>query len=139
MPLRSDPRADSGTRCLISSTPRVVVTWRTQRGVNLALPPLLERRSLSCAAPRREPPSVCQPSWAVPASGVDRPALSAPGLLPLRVCGRATPSPVTCAYQFYARRLGLAELEDVIELPEKRDLARCCTRCCGGFTLNGVG
>jgi ATP-dependent helicase/nuclease subunit B len=110
---------------LISSTPRVVATWRTQRGDEpLALSPLLER--LEFVVRRAHGVELVVPyastSWAVTARGVERPAPSAPGLLPLRVSASHAQSLVTCAYQFYARRmLGVAELEDVIELPEKRE------------------
>jgi len=51
-----------------------------------------------------------------------RPAPSAADLLPARVSASQAQSLVDCAYQFYARRLlQLAEPEDVIEMPDKRD------------------
>lgn len=110
---------------LISSTPHVVATWRTQHGDEpVALSPLLERLRFvaqrSCGMDLVVQYSSA--AWEVQARGVERPAPSAPRLLPLRVSASHAQSLVTCAYQFYARRmLGLAELEDVIELPEKRE------------------
>ncbi len=110
---------------LMSSTPHVVATWRTWRGDEpLPLSPLLERLVFvvrrACGVELVVPYTAA--SWEVSARSVERPAPSAPSLLPLRISASHAQSLVTCAYQFYARRmLGLAELEDVIELPEKRE------------------
>lgn len=110
---------------LLAATPRVAATWRVRRGDEPNAPsPLLARLQfvarhalgddLQRTAPRA--------AFEVDAAGSLQPAPSAPGLLAASVSASQAQSLVDCAYQFYARRLlGLAELDDVIEMPDKRD------------------
>jgi ATP-dependent helicase/nuclease subunit B len=110
---------------LLASVPAVVATWRRQHGDEPnSLSPLLERlqfvavRAGGGDLARR----VVRSRFAVTTSLPVRPAPRAPQLMPARVSASHCQSLVHCAYQFYARRLlQLAELEDVIEMPEKRD------------------
>lgn len=110
---------------LLASVPRVLATWRTYRNDEPnALSPLLERlqfvtaRALGDDLLREAGPE----SFEVQSRPQSRPAPSAAHLLPRRISASQTQSLVHCPYQFYARRLlGLAELDDIIELPDKRD------------------
>jgi ATP-dependent helicase/nuclease subunit B len=110
---------------LIANVPRVAVTWRTHRGDEPnALSPLLQR--LQFVAQRALGDDLLRPTagqtFAVAPAAAARPAPSAAGLLPGRVSASQCQSLVDCAYQFYARcLLRLAEPEDVIEMPDKRD------------------
>lgn len=126
------PTADAALRAqaaqlaaLLATVPRLAATWRMRRGDELnALSPLLQRlqvvarRALGddlVRTPARE-------GFEVAAEPAARPAPRAAGLLPARVSASQAQSLVDCAYQFYARRLlQLAEPEDVIEMPDKRD------------------
>lgn len=113
---------------LVVGTPRLVATWRTRIGDEPnSVSPLLARlqfvarraagQTLERAAPRT--------SFAVEAAALARPAPSAPQRLPQRVAANHAQSLVDCPYQFYARHLlDLAQLEDVVELPDKRDAGR---------------
>jgi ATP-dependent helicase/nuclease subunit B len=110
---------------LLASVPRVVATWRSHRGDEPnPLSPLLERlqfvtRRVLGDDMLREPAHDVR---AVDAVTQVPPAPSAAPLLPERVSASHAQSLVDCPYQFYARRLlRLAELDDVIEAPEKRD------------------
>jgi ATP-dependent helicase/nuclease subunit B len=110
---------------LLATVPRLAATWRVRRGDEPnALSPLLQRlqvvarRALGddlMRAARREGLEAAPEPAA-------RPAPRASALLPARVSASQAQSLVDCAYQFYARRLlDLAEPEDVIEMPDKRD------------------
>jgi ATP-dependent helicase/nuclease subunit B len=110
---------------LLASVPRIVATWRLHRGDEPnPLSPLLER--LQFVTQRvldddmlREP---VRDLLAVDSVTLPRPAPRAASLLPERVAASHAQSLVNCPYQFYARRmLRLAELDDVIEAPEKRE------------------
>ncbi len=58
----------------------------------------------------------------VDADPVAQPAPQAPGWRPQRLSASAAQSLVDCAYRFYARYLlGLAELDELSETPDKRD------------------
>jgi ATP-dependent helicase/nuclease subunit B len=110
---------------LLASTPRVVATWRTHEGAEPnIISPLLER--LQFVAQRAFGDELAHPaaveSFEVVGIASVRPAPNAEQLLPERLSASQAQSLVDCAYQFYARRLlGLVELEDVIEFPDKRD------------------
>jgi ATP-dependent helicase/nuclease subunit B len=110
---------------LLASVPRVTATWRMHRGDEPnPLSPVLQRLQLVCRRALgddllRRPPD--RPFEVRPLPAV-RPAPGAAALLPDRVSASQCQSLVDCAYQFLARRmLGLAEPDDVIELPDKRD------------------
>jgi ATP-dependent helicase/nuclease subunit B len=110
---------------LLATVPRVVATWRMHRGDEpSALSPLLQR--LQVVARRALGDDLLCPAtrsaFEVEPSAAVRPAPSAADLLPARISASQAQSLVDCAYQFYARRLlQLAEPEDVIEMPDKRD------------------
>ena len=110
---------------LLATVPRAVATWRVQRGDELnALSPLLHRlqvvarRALGDDLVR----AAAREAFEVTPEPATRPSPRAAELLPARVSASQAQSLVDCAYQFYARRLlQLAEPEDVIEMPDKRD------------------
>ena len=110
---------------LLATVPRVAATWRVRRGDEPnALSPLLQRlqvvarRALGDDLVR----AATREGFEAAPEPAERPAPRAGALLPARVSASQAQSLVDCAYQFYARRLlGLAEPEDVIEMPDKRD------------------
>ncbi|MGH6622794.1 MAG: PD-(D/E)XK nuclease family protein, partial [Burkholderiaceae bacterium] len=110
---------------LLTSVPRVVATWRThQADEPNTLSPLLERLQMVCTRVLGD--DLTRPGldewFEVEPFASERPAPSAPALLTSRLTASHAQSLVNCAYQFYARRmLGLAALDDVVELPNKRD------------------
>ena len=110
---------------LLASVPRVVATWRTQRDDEPnTISPLLER--LQFVAARAAGDDLVRATvphqFEVEGVAQHRPAPSAAQLLPMSISASQAQSLVNCAYQFYARRLlQLAELDDVIEMPDKRD------------------
>jgi ATP-dependent helicase/nuclease subunit B len=113
---------------LLASVPRVVATWRSHRGDEPnPLSPLLERlqfitRRVLGDDMLREP---ARDLLAVDSVALPRPAPRAAPLLPERIAASHAQSLVDCPYQFYARRLlRLAELEDVIEAPDKREFGQ---------------
>ncbi len=110
---------------LLAATPRVAATWRVQRGDEPNAPsPLLARLQFVawCASGDDLQRTAARTAFEIDAVGSQAPAPSAPALLPARVSASQAQSLVDCAYQFYARRLlGLAALDDVIEMPDKRD------------------
>jgi ATP-dependent helicase/nuclease subunit B len=107
------------------TVPRVVATWRAQRGDEPnALSPLLQRLQLVTGRALGDDlvRGATREELAVAAAPTERPAPRAGQLLPARVSASQAQSLVDCAYQFYARRLlGLAAPEDLIEMPDKRD------------------
>lgn len=110
---------------LLTSVPQVVATWRTHQGDEPnTLSPLLERLQLVCTRVLGDDLTrrIATDAYQIEPVASTRPAPSAALLLPSRLTASHAQSLVNCAYQFYARRLlGLAELDDVIELPDKRD------------------
>lgn len=110
---------------VLATVPRVVATWRRQNGDEPnSLSPLLER--LRFVAQRCGSGDLAQQiargNFDVRPEPPQRPAPSAPQLLPGRLAASHCQSLVNCAYQFYARRLlQLTEMDDVIEMPDKRD------------------
>ncbi len=110
---------------LLATVPRLTAVWRTRLGDEPnVLSPLLQR--LAIVAQRASGSDLRQP---IEASGFEvmpspsvRPAPAAAALLPARISASNAQALVDCPYRFYARRLlELAEPEDVIELPDKRD------------------
>ena len=110
---------------LLACTPRVVATWRAAHGDEPnTLSPLLERLQFVAARATGDDlmRTPARALFEVEAVAAVRPAPRAAALLPARITASQAQSLVDCAYQFYARRLlGLAELDDVIEVPEKRE------------------
>ena len=113
---------------LLACVPRVAATWRMHRGDEPnPLSPLLQRLQLVSSRalgddllhPAQQFAFEIQPTHSV------RPAPSAAALLPGRISASQCQSLIDCAYQFHARcLLGLAEPQDVIELPDKRDFGQ---------------
>jgi len=110
---------------LLTSVPKVVVTWRAHLADEPnTLSPLLERLQMVCSRVLGDDLArTGQDEWfEVESVASEKPAPSAPALTASRLTASHAQSLVNCAYQFYARRmLGLAELDDVVELPDKRD------------------
>lgn len=121
---------------LIASCDTVVVTWqRMLGGEDNLLSPLVERLAalhLQCygsdlredAHPARlAAAEVRAPGTAAAIGETRRPAPRAPAaLLPRKISASGYNSLVACPYQFHARYvLGLAELDDVQEMIEKKD------------------
>jgi len=110
---------------LLATVPRVIATWRTHRDDEPnTISPLLERLQFVAARAAGDDLVRGTTPHEFEAEGVaqHRPAPSAPRLLPTSISASQAQSLVNCAYQFYARRLlQLAELDDVIEMPDKRD------------------
>jgi ATP-dependent helicase/nuclease subunit B len=113
---------------LVADTPQLVATWRTRIGDEPnSVSPLLARLQFVArrASGRTLERAAARASFAVEAAALARPAPSAPRRLPARVAASHAQSLVHCPYQFYARRLlDLAQLEDVVELPDRRDAGR---------------
>jgi ATP-dependent helicase/nuclease subunit B len=121
---------------LIASCSPVVVTWqRMLDGEPNQLSPQLERLAAvhrlahrgdledRGAAARLAAAEVRAPGAAAAVERTQRPAPRAPAaLLPRRISASGYNSLVACPYQFHARYLlGLAELDDVQEMIEKKD------------------
>jgi ATP-dependent helicase/nuclease subunit B len=110
---------------LLAATPQVVATWRTRMGDEPnTVSPLLERLQFASARACGDEltRSISAATRSVEPRTLQRPTPSCPELLPPRVSASQAQSLVNCAYQFYARALlGLSEVEDVIEVPDKRD------------------
>lgn len=110
---------------LLAATPRVFATWRARVGDEPnPLSPLLQRLQFVCRRALGDDlmREVRPEDQIVEAAVTSTPQPRAPRLLPVRISASHAQSLVDCPYQFYARRmLGLAEPEDVIEMPDKRD------------------
>ncbi len=110
---------------LLASAPRVAATWRTRHADEPnPISPLLERLQFVAAHALGDDlaRTVSADEFAIEAVPLARPAPAAPALLPRTLTASSVQSLVTCAYQFYARRLlRLAELDEVIEAADKRD------------------
>ena len=110
---------------LLCSVPRTVATWRVRDGDEPnVVSPLLER--LQFVARRASGTDLVADAALdaldVEAEPVAQPAPSAAGWRPQRLSASAAQSLVDCAYRFYARHLlGLAQLDEVSETPDKRD------------------
>ncbi len=111
---------------LLASCPQVVLSWQARReGEPVAPSPWIQRLELALEAaglpalPRHAPSLDLQALDPLPQQ---RPAPSAPALLPARLSASGYNSLVACPYQFFASRmLGLRAPEELAELPEKRD------------------
>jgi ATP-dependent helicase/nuclease subunit B len=111
---------------LLTANPRVVLTWQAQRdGEPAALSNWIERLQLTLERSGMPPISLQRteiPLKALRLALPVRPAPSAPQLLPRKLSASAWNSLVACPYQFFASRmLGLAGLDELSDMPEKRD------------------
>lgn len=124
---------------LLATVPRLAATWRVQRGSEPnALSPLLQRLQVVARTATGDDlaRAAARQSFEVTPAPVVRPAPRAPELLPASVSAGAAQSLVDCAYQFYCRRLlRLAEPEDVIEMPDKRDFGNALHAVLRNFHL----
>lgn len=110
---------------LLAATPNVAAVWRTQiRDEPNPLSPLLQRLQFVArhAIDDDLHSSVEAQIAVVQPVATLRPAPAAPALLPTRLSPTRLQSLVYCAYQYYARDLlRLRRLDDVMEMPEKRE------------------
>jgi ATP-dependent helicase/nuclease subunit B len=111
---------------LLSVNPRVVLSWQSHRdGEPNAVSGWIERLQLAL---ERAGAGKVPKHRAVIAAQTLQPALprmpapSAPQLLPRKLSASGYNSLVACPYQFFATRmLGLSALDELSDLPEKRD------------------
>ena len=110
---------------LLCAVPQTVATWRVRDGDEPnVVSPLLERLQFVAqrACGTDLVAEIALETFDVDAQTVPQPAPRARGWRPERLSASAAQSLVDCAYRFYARYLlGLAELDDVSETPDKRD------------------
>lgn len=111
---------------LLCANPEVVLSWQTHRdGEPNPMSTWIER--LQLALERARMPTVPLrltdiASRRLRSSPPSMPAPAAPSLLPRRLSASAYNSLVACPYQFFATRmLGLAGLDELSDMPEKRD------------------
>jgi len=111
---------------LLSANPQVVLSWQAHKnGEPNPFSAWIERLQLTLARAGASPlPAhrvAIAPQHLQPAPPV-KPAPSAPMLLPPKLSASGYNSLVACPYQFFATRmLGLAGLDELSDLPEKRD------------------
>lgn len=111
---------------LLSSNPEVVLSWQSHKnGEPNPVSTWIERLQLALerAGEQRVPPHrvdvAAQRLMPVPLS---KPAPLAPQLLPRKLSASGYNSLVACPYQFFATRmLGLDGLDELSDMPEKRD------------------
>jgi ATP-dependent helicase/nuclease subunit B len=110
---------------LLATTPRIIATWQAQAdGEPNVLSPLLQRLQFVCQRALGDNLLRATPAeeFEVAADLMAVPRPRAPQLLPRRIAAGHAQSLVDCPYQFFARRmLRLAEPDDVVEVPDKRD------------------
>ncbi|HEY0847317.1 MAG TPA: PD-(D/E)XK nuclease family protein [Noviherbaspirillum sp.] len=111
---------------VLCANPEVVLSWQSHRnGEPNALSSWIERLQLALERAGTPPLPVRHTEIAskrLRAAPPTMPAPAAPDLLPRRLSASAYNSLVACPYQFFATRmLGLDGLDEISELPEKRD------------------
>ncbi|HEY8607349.1 MAG TPA: PD-(D/E)XK nuclease family protein [Noviherbaspirillum sp.] len=111
---------------LLTSSPEVVLSWQAQRdGEPNAVSNWIERLQLvlARAAAGRIPPHVAPlAETRLQHAAPQPPAPCAPQLLPRKLSASGYNSLVACPYQFFASRmLKLDVLEELSDMPEKRD------------------
>ena len=111
---------------LLCANPQVVLSWQSHKdGEPNPASVWIER--LKLALERHGAASLAEHRSGIAAakfisSPPSKPAPAAPHLLPSRLSASAYNSFVACPYQFFATRmLGLSRLEELSDLPEKRD------------------
>jgi ATP-dependent helicase/nuclease subunit B len=111
---------------LLQANGTVVVSWQTHKdGEPNPVNPWIARMQMALeragVAPIRKHKARIQPV-SLTHTPVARPAPSAPQLLPARLSASGYNSFVACPYQFFATRmLGLAAIDELSDMPEKRD------------------
>ncbi|WP_211463492.1 PD-(D/E)XK nuclease family protein [Collimonas silvisoli] len=111
---------------LLAMNPRVVLSWQAHKdGEPNPVSPWIQRLQLTlarAAAPALEERRATIAARSLQATPSLMPAPAAPQLTPTRLTASAYNSFIACPYQFFARRmLGLASLDELSDLPEKRD------------------
>jgi ATP-dependent helicase/nuclease subunit B len=110
---------------VLAGTPRVAAAWRTQvRDEPNPLSPLLLRLQFVVRQASGDDlqQAVVPDTRVIRPVATLRPAPAAAALLPARLSATRVQSLVNCPYQFYAHDLlRLKRLDDVIEMPEKRE------------------
>ena len=111
---------------LLAMNPQVVLSWQAHKdGEPNPVSPWIQRLQLTrarTAAPALPERRAAIASQSLLATPTYMPAPAAPQLTPNRLTASAYNSFIACPYQFFARRmLGLASLDELSDLPEKRD------------------
>ena len=113
---------------LLAMNPQVVLSWQAHKdGEPNPVSPWIQRLQLTLAravpaAPALPERRAAIASQSLLATPTTMPAPAAPQLTPSRLTASAYNSFIACPYQFFARRmLGLASLDELSDLPEKRD------------------
>ena len=111
---------------LLALNPLVVLSWQAHKdGEPNPVSPWIQRLQLTLA--RTGAPALPQLRATIAAQSLQpapsrMPAPAAAQLTPVRLTASAYNSFIACPYQFFARRmLGLASLDELSDLPEKRD------------------
>ena len=111
---------------LLAMNPRVVLSWQAHKdGEPNPVSPWIQRLQLTlarrgvAALPQRRATIAAQSLQPIPSA---MPAPAAAQLTPKRLSASGYNSFIACPYQFFAERmLGLAALDELSDLPEKRD------------------
>ena len=111
---------------LLAMNPQVVLSWQAHKdGEPNPVSPWIQRLQLTlarAAAPELQERRMTIAAQSLQATPSLMPAPAAPQLTPTRLTASAYNSFIACPYQFFARRmLGLASLDELSDLPEKRD------------------
>lgn len=111
---------------MLISNPEVVLSWQAHRnGEPNAISPWIERLQLALERTGNAPMPVriaAIPSRTLVTKPPVMPSPSAPQLLPRKLSASAYNSLVSCPYQFFvSRMLGLSGLDELSDMPEKRD------------------
>ena len=111
---------------LLAMNPQVVLSWQAHKdGEPNPVSPWIQRLQLILA--RDGAPALAEKRATIAAQSLQAtpsvmPAPAAPQLTPTRLSASAYNSFIQCPYQFFARRmLSLASMDELSELPEKRD------------------
>lgn len=111
---------------LLAMNPQVVLSWQAHKdGEPNPVSPWIQRLQLTLA--RNAAPALTETRAEIAAQTLQAtlsimPRPAAPQLTPSRLSASAYNSFIQCPYQFFARRmLGLASLDELSDLPEKRD------------------
>jgi ATP-dependent helicase/nuclease subunit B len=110
---------------LMCSCNELVLSWQRQRdGESNAISPWLARLQLALERQGKHLAEVrvSLPMRELRFHPLSMPAPSAPQLLPKRLSASAYDKLVSCPYRFFAERmLGLMPLDELVDLPQKRD------------------
>jgi ATP-dependent helicase/nuclease subunit B len=110
---------------LLSANADVVLSWQTHKSEeDNPVSPWIARLELALARAGKQlrEHAVAIAQCKLQATPVAMPAPSAPQLLPEKISASAYNSLAACPYQFFAQRmLGLSALEELSDLPQKRD------------------